>query len=211
MATTSSILQLTLPDEFDKVDVKALTDNFSKIDAAVGQKVDKDTDVVDDLTVDHSNNQKVLHAHQGYVLNTKITDNTSRIKTLEDNNVTKDAIVNNLISEDTQKPLSAAQGAILNQTKLSGAGFAVEVPVHDWEGEGPYTRDVLVPGVLADETKCFVIVSPHPNHFDFFSNTGIRPLAQKDGAITFQVQRTPLETFNINVLVLILGAMEVSE
>lgn len=210
MATTSSILQLALPDEFDKVDVKVLTDNFSKIDVAVGQKVDKD-DIINDLTDSYSDEQKVLHVHQGYVLNTKITDNTNRIKTLEENNVTKDIIVNNLTSEDTQKPLSAAQGAILNQTKLSGAGLAVEVPIHDWVGEGPYTRDVLIPGVLADETKCFVIVSPHPDYFEHFSNTGIRPLAQKDGAITFQVQRTPVETFNINVLVLILGAMEVSE
>lgn len=157
MATTSSILQLTLPDEFDKVDIKALTDNFSKIDAAVGQKVDKDADVVDDLTVDQSSEQKALHAHQGYVLNEKISDNSNRIKTLEDNNVTKDLIANNLTTDDPYKVLSAAQGVALLQLLQDSCTthFAVltagEENWEDADNEDGYVQEIVVNGLLESD------------------------------------------------------------
>ena len=121
-------------------------------------------------------------------------------------------IVDDLTSGGAMKVLSAEQGAALNRMKMSGFGLPVELPTFGWEGEGPYAQDIQIPGVLANEEKCHVIVSRLAAFSDAFIDCGVLPpLAQKDGVVTFQVRRVPTEPFSVGGLVLMTGVEEVGE
>ena len=121
-------------------------------------------------------------------------------------------VVDDLTSGGATKVLSAEQGAVLNRTKISGFGLNVELPTFGWEGEGPYTQDISIPGVLADEARCHVLVSRLAAYDEQFTNCGVMPpLEQKADTLTFQVKRIPTEAFSVGVVVLVSGEAEVAE
>lgn len=65
MPTISGNLGMTLPESFDKVDVSVLSNNFSMIDAAFGQKVSLEQIANNLITTEEG---KVLDARQGYAI-----------------------------------------------------------------------------------------------------------------------------------------------
>jgi hypothetical protein len=90
------------------------------------------SDVIDDVI--HEDGDKALSANQGFILKglidgltTSVGTNTSNISTNTSAIAAKIAIadiVNDLISTDTDKPLSAAQGKILKDVQDGKAGLA---------------------------------------------------------------------------------------
>lgn len=122
--------------------------------------------------------------------------------------LTGDMVVNDLTSGGTTKVLSAEQGAELNRIKTSGFGAKMQIPIGNWEGDGPYTRDIGLKGVLANVDVCHVLMSYDPAYKEQFEDCGVVLMGQKKDALTTQVEYLPEEGFPVNVLVLITGPEE---
>lgn len=119
-------------------------------------------------------------------------------------------VVDDLTSGGGAKVLSAEQGMVLNRTKAYGFAQTVQIPIGNWDGEGPYTRDIEVAGVSANSSVCHVILTYDPAYKEPFFDAGVVLIGQKDDALTFQVDGIPEEGFPVNVLVIFTG-LEVSE
>ena len=146
----------------------------------------------------------VLDARQGLALKEQIESN----KTATEGKVGTDSIVNDLTTGGKDKVLSAEQGKVLAEriaTKASVYGTSIEVTTGDWSGEGPYTKDVELAGVTADEETCHVIVIYKPGHKTEYQDTELEVIGQKDGAITLQVSDKPSAAFPVNVLIVLEG------
>ena len=115
-------------------------------------------------------------------------------------------IVNDLTTGGDKKVLSAEMGARLEHTKPEVFWAEVEIPIGNWSGEGPYTRDLSISGVLAAGNLCAIQYSPTVESEEAFSASGLRVIAQKDDAITVRVDSIPTEAFPINVMATILKA-----
>ena len=124
--------------------------------------------------------------------------------------LTGDAIVNDLATGGTTKVLSAEQGVVLNRTKTHGFAASVEIPMGNWNGDGPYTRDINLAGVSANATACHVIMTYDPAYREQFIAHDVMTVAQKKDAITVQVETIPEAGFPANVLVLFTGPDEVT-
>ena len=122
--------------------------------------------------------------------------------------LTSKDIVNDLTTGGTNKMLSAEQGKVLNETKASGFAATVQIPMGNWNGEGPYTRDIALEGVSEDASICHVLMAYDPEHKEQFEDCGVVLMGQKKDAITVQAEAIPEEGFPVNVLVIITGLSE---
>ena len=119
-----------------------------------------------------------------------------------------DDIVNNLTGGGEKKVLSAEMGAILNVRKPEVFWVEVEAPIGNWNGSGPYTRDINVNGVLANSNTCAVSYSPTVESEEAFVDANLRIIAQKDGALTIRVDAIPAQAIPFNVMVTLLKSRE---
>jgi hypothetical protein len=115
-------------------------------------------------------------------------------------------IVNDLTTGGSKKVLSAEMGARLEHTKPEVFWAEVEIPIGNWSGEGPYTRDLSISGVLAASNLCAIQYSATVESEEAFNESGLRVIAQKDDAITVRVDSIPTTAFPINVMVTIIKA-----
>jgi hypothetical protein len=113
-------------------------------------------------------------------------------------------IVNDLTTGGDKKVLSAEMGARLEHTKPEAFWAEVEIPIGNWNGEGPYTRDLSITGILADSNLCAIQYSPTVESEKAFAAHNLRVIAQKTDALTVQVSKIPTEAFPVNVMVTIL-------
>ena len=94
MAKTSANLALTLPESFDKVDVKVLHDNFSLIDAAFDEIIGPD-EVANNLITEGAG--KVLDARQGKALSDRLVKFEDNIKFTDDSVDVKGKYIDNAL------------------------------------------------------------------------------------------------------------------
>lgn len=113
-------------------------------------------------------------------------------------------IVNDLTTGGDKQVLSAEMGARLEHTKPEVFWAEVEIPIGNWSGEGPYTRDLSISGVLAASNLCAIQYSATVESEEAFNASGLRVIAQKDDAITVRVDEIPSAPFPVNVMVTIL-------
>lgn len=113
-------------------------------------------------------------------------------------------IVNDLTTGGDKKVLSAEMGARLEHTKPEVFWAEVEIPIGNWSGEGPYTRDLSITGILADSNLCAIQYSATVDSEDAFIAANLRVVAQKDDALTVRVDEIPSAPFPVNVMVTIL-------
>ena len=122
--------------------------------------------------------------------------------------LTSKDIVNDLTTGGTNKMLSAEQGKVLNETKASGFAATVQIPMGNWNGEGPYTRDIALEGVSEDASICHVLMAYDPEHKEPFVKNGVELIGQKNDAITVRVKKIPEIGFNVKMLVVFTGLEE---
>jgi len=109
----------------------------------------------------------------------------------------KSDIVDNLTSTDTDKPLSANQGRVLNEGKQNKANqYTATLTVAGWSSK---TQTVSVTGVTASGT---VIVSPAPASFTDYGAAKIYCSAQAAGTLTFACDTVPTTAITVNVVIL---------
>lgn len=137
-----------------------------------------------------------------------VTQAYDEISKAQTTGLTAEDIVNDLSSGGAQKVLSAEMGTILEYTKAEVFYVKLDIPVEDWAGDGPFTRDIEIAGIVGDEYSCGIHYSPTPDKVDEFIDHNVRIVAQKDDAITVQVDMIPSEAFPINVEVIIMKTRE---
>ena len=81
MAKISSNMGLTLPEQFDRVDIDALSGNFVIIDTKFAETVTKET-IANDLATTEGG--KVLDARQGKELSDRVAKYEQTVKLIED-------------------------------------------------------------------------------------------------------------------------------
>lgn len=122
-----------------------------------------------------------------------------------------DDVVNNLTSDETGKPLSAAQGralALQVSPKAQVSTAKASLPVASWVKDGDvYSQSVSVAGVTVDVNKTSVIVSPPTDRTmeEEYLSCEVRASSQNAGALTFTCTDKPTITLTANVMVVILG------
>jgi hypothetical protein len=134
-----------------------------------------------------------------------------RIEKAQTTGLTADAIVNDLNTGGANKLLSAEMGALLNVRKPELFWARVEAPIGNWEGEGPYTRDITLEGVLADSNACSIMYTPTVENEEAFIDANLRVIAQKTDALTIRVDEIPEAAIPFNVMVTVLKSREVAE
>ena len=133
-----------------------------------------------------------------------------RIEKAQTTGLTADDIVNDLTGGEN-KVLSAEMGALLNVRKPEIFWAQVEAPIGNWEGEGPYTRDITLEGVLADSNACSIMYTPTVENEEAFIDANLRVIAQKTDALTIRVDEIPEAAIPFNVMVTVLKSREVAE
>lgn len=193
MASISANLEMVLPDTFDKVDVEVLTDNFTKIDTALGEMVTKEI-IANNLETEEEG--KILDARQGKAL-------ADQIKTISDESLSiEDVILNldSLLEDDTTSVVSAAVVYALKKMIESincGTARTVMLPASAWSGtNNAYTATIEVEGVMPDSV---LDISPVPASHVAYINATVRATAQGEGTLTFTAATKPTTDMNVNV------------
>ena len=140
-----------------------------------------------------------------------VTQAYDEISKQQTSGLTSEDIVNDLTTGGSSKILSAEMGALLQHTKPEVFWAEVEIPIGDWEGDGPYTRDISLSGVLADSNSCAVYYTPKLEYEEAFISHNLRVIAQKDDTITVRVDEIPETVFTFNVYVTILRTREAAQ
>lgn len=74
--------------------------------------------------------------------------------------------------------------------------------VADWTGaEAPFTQTVTVNGVLADETKQAIHVSPSAGYGTMYGTAGIECTAQGANSLTFSCETAPENDITVNIAI----------
>ena len=71
--------------------------------------------------------------------------------------------------------------------------------VDAWSGDGPYTQNVTVSGVLADATKQAINVSPAPGYGAAYGAAGVECTAQRANGLTFTCAAVPQSAITVNI------------
>ncbi len=118
-----------------------------------------------------------------------------------ENVVTSDVVVDDLNSDDTTKPLSAAAGARL-AAMISGmvkmSMYEVLLPASGWGEENKQT--VELEGVKADGQA--VIITASPETHTAYEDADVRGSVQEEGKLIFEATYLPSEDLKANVLIL---------
>ena len=70
----------------------------------------------------------------------------------------------------------------------------------NWTGaEAPFTQTVTVDGVLADETKQAIHVSPSAGYGTMYGSAGIECTAQDENSLTFSCETAPENDITVNI------------
>lgn len=140
-----------------------------------------------------------------------VTQAIEEISRQQTQGLTSEDIVNDLVSGGASKVLSAEMGALLQHTKPDIFWAPLTIPTSGWTGDGPYTLDLVLEGVLADSNACAVFYTPTTDSEDAFIDCGLRVIGQKTDGLTVRVDDVPSEAFTINVMVTILLSREAVE
>lgn len=140
-----------------------------------------------------------------------VTQAIEEISQLQNEGLTSEDIVNDLVSGGASKVLSAEMGALLQHTKPDIFWASLTIPTSGWTGDGPYTLDLVLEGVMADSNACAVFYTPATESEDAFIECGLRVIGQKTDGLTVRVDRIPYESFAINVMVTVLLSREGAE
>lgn len=78
----------------------------------------------------------------------------------------------------------------------------VTLGVAAWTGaEAPFTQTVTVNGVLADETKQAIHVSPSAGYGTMYGRAGIECTAQGENSLTFSCEAAPENNITVNIVI----------
>lgn len=117
-----------------------------------------------------------------------------------ENVVTSDVVVDDLSSNDSTKPLSAAAGARLAAAiggMVSMKTLQVDLPASNWGSNN--TQTVNVAEARADSV---MIVVGAPETYEAYSDAAVWCSGQGNGTLTFQAKYTPSTNVKANVLIL---------
>lgn len=120
-----------------------------------------------------------------------------------ENMVTADLVVDDLSSDDSTKPLSAAAGKRLADAiagMLRATTSKITLPAANWGDDNQQT--VEVNGVTADS---LLIVTGAPENYEAYSDAVVWCSAQGEGVLTFTAKYTPSADLTANVLVFVIG------
>lgn len=125
---------------------------------------------------------------------------TRTIAQAMENMVTSDVVVDNLDSDDTTKPLSAAAGARLAAAIAGMARMSthqVTLPAANWGDKNTQTVDLT--GVTADQV---LIITAAPGSYEAYTDAVVWCSAQGDNTLTFSAKYTPSVDVDANILML---------
>lgn len=131
-----------------------------------------------------------------------LDDVDKKIKEINAGKVAVADVVNNLTTNTSTKPLSAAQGVALKALadgKVGAATLGLTLDASAWDGDGTYTQTVSVHSVTANN---IVIVSPVYASQSLYYSCGVGASAQAAGSLTFSASAKPSDAVYVNVLIL---------
>lgn len=119
-------------------------------------------------------------------------------------------IVNTLDSDETDKPLSAAQGKALLGSAVRVYNQQVTLTVDGWtlnETTELYEQAVEVAGITGDVEKTSVVVSPMPDRAarEVYMEVDIMLSEQRDGAVLFTAASAPEAEITVMLMVVATG------
>ena len=119
-------------------------------------------------------------------------------------------IVNTLDSDETDKPLSAAQGKALLGSAVRVYNQQVTLAVDGWtlnETTELYEQAVEVTGITGDIEKTSVVVSPMPDRAvrEVYMEVDIMLSEQRDGAVLFTAASAPEAEITVMLMVVATG------
>lgn len=122
-------------------------------------------------------------------------------------------IVNTLDSDETDKPLSAAQGKALLGSAVRVYNQQVTLAVDGWtlnETTELYEQAVEVTGITGDTGKTSVVVSPMPGREEreSYVDADILLSEQRDGAVLFTSASVPAVEMTVQLMVVAMGVTE---
>lgn len=122
-------------------------------------------------------------------------------------------IVNTLDSDETDKPLSAAQGKALLGSAVRVYNQQVTLAVDGWtlnETTELYEQAVEVTGITGDIEKTSVVVSPMPDRAarEAYMEADIMLSEQRDGAVLFTAASAPEAGITVMLMVVATGVRE---
>ena len=119
-------------------------------------------------------------------------------------------IVNTLDSDETDKPLSAAQGKALLGSAVRVYNQQVTLTVDGWalnETTELYEQAVEVTGITGDIEKTSVVVSPMPDREtrEAYIDADVLLSEQRDGAVLFTASSVPAVEMTVQLMVVAAG------
>ena len=119
-------------------------------------------------------------------------------------------IVNTLDSDETDKPLSAAQGKALLGSAVRVYNQQVTLTVDGWalnETTELYEQAVEVTGITGDTGKTSVVVSPMPDREarEAYVYADVLLSEQRDGAVLFTAASVPAVEMTVQLMVVATG------
>ena len=122
-------------------------------------------------------------------------------------------IVNTLDSDETDKPLSAAQGKALLGSAVRVYNQQVTLTVDGWalnETTELYEQAVEVTGITGDIEKTSVVVSPMPDRAvrEAYMETDILLSEQREGSVLFTAASVPEAEVTVMLMVVATGVTE---
>lgn len=80
---------------------------------------------------------------------------------------------------------------------------SITLSMAEWTGaEAPFTQSINIEGVLADESKQVIYVSPAPNYGTMFGMAGVECIAQGENSLTFKCESAPDDNIVVNISIL---------
>ena len=119
-------------------------------------------------------------------------------------------IVNTLDSDETDKPLSAAQGKALLGSAVRVYNQQVTLTVAGWNLNSTtelYEQAVEVTGITGDSAKTSVVVSPMPDRAarEAYAEADVLLSEQREGAVLFTAASAPTVKMTILLMVVATG------
>lgn len=134
-----------------------------------------------------------------------------RFDQMDEQKMDKSAVVNNLETNDPKNPLSAAAGVELKKAVLAKADLmmaTITIPADGWEGDRPYTRDIVVEGM---KTEYGALLTDYPDggaNEETFAECETKLTGRGENKITVRVTDLPRTSYKANLLVLDAGVSE---
>jgi hypothetical protein len=127
-----------------------------------------------------------------------------------DKRIKTEDIVDAINSDETNKPLSAAQGKKLSEMMVKAYQYALTLPTDGWEQNSTtelYEKVVEVEAVIGDAQTCAVVVSPSVDRTvrTAYAEAEVLLAEQRDGAVLFTASAVPEIALTVNLMVVLSG------